>query len=635
MAGSGESRRRNMMRLRALFNMGVMAATVMGLHTLFTRLSGYDSYLYFFLCLFTWRYARLVINLVAFWCYASARCPRDVPTYVPARDVTAVMPTVTGNPDGADFQECLVSCAQNGPAKIVIVTAGEDLYAKVKASIRKVETRFPLVEFVVDRTQVANKRAQVAHAIPHIDTPITVLLDDHVFWGPRYLQSVLCGFEDASVGIVGTNKRVRRIKGVGIWGRIWNMLGATYLYRHNFEIRATNTVDGGVFVISGRTCAIRTEILRRPEFLRGYTNERFFFGLFGPLNPDDDNYITRFVVRHGWKIKIQYCEDAAMETTIGVEKPLARKFLSQCRRWARTTWRSNLCSLVTDRTVWATQPYCVYAVYLTSLTNFAAVVDPLLIYLLIRSYFYSAHPYALPGLVTWILLTKTVRVFDYFRRHPQDIICFPVYLLFGYFHSLIKLWALLTFWDCNWSGRRLDKIKIPVSPKTTDEPTSTDTASDNPGPVVESDHHPSVSTLRALRIRVAALHAQHMTHIESYQLPLLAALKQLTEAFETLHCDQRVVGKHQEDIRSELQRIVQLSAAAREAHHQVGSGNVGTTEVEIAKALEEVQRAVDWINGRRRSKGKEKKEKVVNGTHSSPDSSSSSSIVRVDETQEE
>lgn len=53
-----------------------------------------------------------------------------------------------------------------------------------------------------------------------------------------------------------------------------------------------------------------------------------------------------------------------------------------------------------------------------------------------------------------------VKVVDYFRRHPQDVVLFPVYLLFGYFHSLIKIWALLTFWDCAWSGRNLAPIAI-------------------------------------------------------------------------------------------------------------------------------------------------------------------------------
>ncbi|KAK4116821.1 glycosyltransferase family 2 protein [Canariomyces notabilis] len=441
----------------AVLNLGAMAATVVALNSLFTRMAGGDSYLYDFFWLFAWRYLRFFVNFIAFWCYSPSPKPKGEPTYLPSRDVTVVIPTV--DPMGAAFLDCLTSCAANQPAKIVIITAGEDLYAKTLAQVRRVRDQFKATQFGVDRTQAASKRAQVAHAVPHVETDITVLLDDHVFWKPQFLASVLCPFEKPNVGLVGTNKVVRRLEGLTVWRRIWNMIGATYLCRHNFEIRATNTVDGGVFVISGRTCAIRTCILKHPEFLRGYNNEMFFFGLLGPIKPDDDNYITRFVVRHGWDIKIQYTDDSLMETVIGVEDPLVKKYLGQCKRWARTTWRSNPCSLFTDRTVWSRQPYCVYAVYLTSLTNFAAIIDPLLIYLFTHSSAYVSAK-SLACLVGWILLTKVPKIFAYFRQHPQDIWLFPVYVLFAYFHSFIKLWALLTFYDCGWSGRQLNDMKV-------------------------------------------------------------------------------------------------------------------------------------------------------------------------------
>ncbi|KAL2133265.1 hypothetical protein VTI74DRAFT_2608 [Chaetomium olivicolor] len=573
---------------RALLNVAAMVAIIAPLRKFFTWLAADDSYLFWFLCLFTWRYLRFVLNLVAFWLYSPASIPQGTPTYSPSRDVTAIIPTV--DPHRGGFSECVRSCAENKPAKIIIVTAGDELYAQALCRVRKFERKYRSVEFVVARTQVASKREQVAMAVPHIETSIAVLLDDHVFWGPRFLESVLCAFEDPRVGLVGTNKRVRRKEGQNIWGRIWNMLGATYLCRHNFEIRATNAVDGGVFVVSGRTCAIRTEILRHPEFLPGYTNERFFFGLFGPLNPDDDNYNTRFVVRHGWKIKIQYTEDSVMETTLGVEGPLHTKFLGQCRRWARTTWRSNVCSLVTDRTVWSSQPYCVYAVYLTSLTNFALPTDSALLYLFVRSSLYSRN--TLAGLVCWIFFTKTVKVFDYFRRHPQDIVLFPAYVAFAYFHSFIKLWTLLTFWDCTWSGRHLEQIKVnglPPSQASTASSSSCSSLLKAKHQHHHQDHtllpvvprtanrnHPHIPALRALRARIADLHEQHMQHIASYQIPLLSELQFLCEGFAALQREQHAMCDNQCAIRAELQKVVfQADAVAKEQKKTVaGEGDL-------------------------------------------------------------
>ena len=366
----------------AMRNIAIMALIVLATHYALSWFSGPNNHLYWFMALFLWRYTRFIVNFFAFWLYRPSvyKTGKTQPIYT-NKDVTVVLPTI--DPEGDYFWECVLSCAHNRPTEIIIVTAGDQLWEKTKNVVVRLREEFKDVRFRVLSTQVASKREQVAEAIPHVKTAITVLVDDHVFWGPRFLSELLCPFsENPNVGLVGTNKRVRRLEGLSLWARFWNMLGAIYLIRHNFEIRSSNTVDGGVFVVSARTCALRTRIVQSPEFLSGYTNERFLFGALGPLNADDDNYCTRFVVNHGWDIKIQYTDDAAIETTIGVDHPIARKFLGQCRRWSRTTWRSNSASLFTERTVWARQPYCVYAVFLTSFTNFAAVVDPALVYLL-------------------------------------------------------------------------------------------------------------------------------------------------------------------------------------------------------------------------------------------------------------
>ncbi|KAB5566042.1 nucleotide-diphospho-sugar transferase [Coniochaeta sp. 2T2.1] len=421
-------------------------------------LAGNDLYLFGFRMLMSWRYIRFIVNVLGFWMYKPTCVPEYQLEYRGYKDVTVILPTI--DPRGRDFQECLDSCCQNLPAKVIIITAGPLLLETTRAVVKPFKAKYSTIDFVVGSTNIANKRQQVGQAIGMVKTKITVFLDDHVFWGPKLVESILQPFQDQSVGMVATNKRVRR-QGGPLWRRCWNMLGALYLERHNFEIRATNVIDGGVFVVSGRTCAIRTQILRQQDFLSSYLKEKFLFGKCGPLAADDDNFITRYVVKSGWDIKVQYCQDACIETTVGVDSPVVKKFLGQCTRWARTTWRSNSCALFTDRTVWWRQPYCTYAVYLTSFANFAAIVDPLLIYLLTKTVWYSQVKYPaapLLGLACWILFTKVVKVYTYYARHPQDIVLFPVYVCFAYFHSLIKLHALLTFYNCVWSGMNLTVV---------------------------------------------------------------------------------------------------------------------------------------------------------------------------------
>ena len=290
---------------------------------------------------------------------------------------------------------------------------------------------------------------------------------------------MLAPFEDGRVGVVGTNKRVRREPRGLNWRSFWNMIGCLYLERHNFEIRATNAIDGGVFVVSGRTSAHRSKILTDPKFIQGFKNEMFFFDRFGPLNADDDNFIIRWEVKHGWDIKIQYTEDAMIETTLGTYP----KFLSQALRWVRTTWRSNSASLFSPANglvVWWKWPWCVYAVFLTSFVNFALFYDAAMVLTLIKTTWFGEHGWdAVKVLAVWIFIGKLVKPFPHFWRNPADLLLLPGYILFGYFHSFIKLYAGLTFWVTAWGGRDLKKVEADSFQKPGSDSDSSDDNDDD------------------------------------------------------------------------------------------------------------------------------------------------------------
>lgn len=228
-----------------------------------------------FIFLFAFRYLRLLVHMVSFWLfYRPAPVPKE-PSLFPS-DCTVILPTV--DPENPDFIECITSCLLNKPGALIIVTVGNELTKLTRNIVAPFKQRFPDTSISVRTVLVANKRRQVAHALPFVRTKITVLLDDHVFWpSVRFLPTILAPFEDPKVGIVGTNKRVRRTDKGSNLRSFWNMLGALYLERHNFEISATNAIDGGAFVVSGRTSAHRSEILKDFWFFTGITNDRFFF----------------------------------------------------------------------------------------------------------------------------------------------------------------------------------------------------------------------------------------------------------------------------------------------------------------------------------------------------------------------
>ena len=429
--------------------------------------------------LFAFRYVRLVVHIIAYlFVYKPTAVPAH-PTYS-AADCTVIVPTV--DPLNEDFNDCLHSILMNSPAAVLIVTVGAANKRVCQSVTKGFQMTYPATEITVLTTEIASKRRQVCAAIPFIKTSITVLADDHVFWPSLgFLPTVVAPFEDAQVGCVGMVKKVRREPTGLSFRSFFNFLGCVYLERHNFELTATNAVDGGVFVVSGRTSVIRTSIIQDPEFMAGFTNEMFFFKKFGPLNADDDNFITRWLVTNEWKIKFQNCAAATVETTLGTYP----KFLSQCLRWVRTTWRSNSASLFTDGTVWLSQPWCVYAVYITSFFNFALFYDAALIYTLYSHTSFGNTADALYIMAAWIFASKMVKLLPHFLRCPADLIFIPGYIAFAYYHSLLKLYAGFTFYVTAWGGRNLAAVGNESEPDDDEAPdahfnTVSDIHSQNP-----------------------------------------------------------------------------------------------------------------------------------------------------------
>ncbi|CAK7218209.1 hypothetical protein SEUCBS140593_003469 [Sporothrix eucalyptigena] len=440
-----------------------------------------------FIVLFVWRYLRQVVHIVAFWAYHPAE-PLVNPKITPA-DVTVIIPTI--DPHNVHFQAGLASACRNLPAKVIVVTAGDVLRKIAVAAIAKL----------------------LAGALAS-KTLILACMDDHVLWKDTFLKYALPAFErDPSVGIVGTNKRViREAQHSSLKHRVLNMVQCLYLERHNFEIRSSNAVDGGVFVVSGRTSLTRSSIFKDPNFVHNFLNDYFFFGLVGPLAVDDDNFITRWCIAHGWRVKIQYRPETLITTSLGSYD----KFSGGLIRWVRTTWRSNSVSLLSWH-VWRAQPWSIYAVYLSLFTNFALFYDPLLLYAFAKSDLSGYQSNlgsslanhgadnnnvgatdsknlfsALLPLILWMFVCKMVKPFAYFWRNPQDLVMLPAYFIFTWAHSLIKLKGLLTICSAKWEGRDLASLNADLAKNQAYTRRTMDSTSKGSG---FADDPPSISTI--------------------------------------------------------------------------------------------------------------------------------------------
>jgi hypothetical protein len=79
--------------------------------------------------------------------------------------------------------------------------------------------------------------------------------------------------------------------------------------------------------------------------------------------------------------------------------------------------------------------------------NFAVIVDFLLILLCCQSTSSSQERVKVSlrvGFFVWWLASKNVKLIGLYKRNIWDIRFLPVSILFGYFHTFIKLWACFT-----------------------------------------------------------------------------------------------------------------------------------------------------------------------------------------------
>lgn len=390
-----------------------------------------------------WRYLRTLVHILAAWTFKPIH-PAQVPRF-DAKDVTVVLPTL--GEDDLNFRRCLLSINACRPKTLIIVTPKPDI-------VRKFCAELGLHFFEVLKAPKANKRLQMIQGLQHVQTPITVFADDDVFWPYDFLTHLLAPFEDPAVGAVGPTTKVERPEEPNVW----EILGAEYLERWQFGIKATANIDGGIQCLSGRTCAVRSSIVQDNAFKDGFANEKWFFGI--PLSKaDDDNFVTRWLVNHGWKIAIQSAPQANM-TTVVESSPA---FVGQCIRWYRTTWRSNITSMFVDKTVWNEQPWSTYALHLSTFNPPAAIFEAILAYFLFHAYDNGRPSLAFPVnrmsaftlLYIWLFFAKVVKMVPHFKRYPSDLKFLPAMIAFSYFHGFIKIYTLLTIHKTTWNGGRM------------------------------------------------------------------------------------------------------------------------------------------------------------------------------------
>ncbi|KAL7906002.1 hypothetical protein GGI35DRAFT_471474 [Trichoderma velutinum] len=425
------------------------------------RMSTLQLSISFLTCLataFSWRYFRFFVHI-----YAYLRL--NINSHKPLapgdpKTCTIIISTVSDH-DNEELQECITTCLNNEPKAIILSTDNPHRAKGLENLARHMRTSS--VQIFVEQSGVASKRRQMMQAANRVTTPLIAFIDDHIFLPESFLPSSISEFEDPQVGICGTFKKVRRKALLSksiigkYWERFWNFIGMIYLERHNYETGCTHELDRGVFVVSSRAMLIRSSIVQDRMFQDAFLNE-YIFGIAGPIDVGDDNFITRWILTLYWNIAIS---KVPVETTLGEFVKLPWQLL----RWRRTTYQ-NLDILFCWQ-LWLFWPWTAWTAYVPALFNFAIIWDLGMIYCLTNTRFYAdyTHPRLL---VIWfcvfIYISKVVKLLPHFRRYPSDFFLFffpiPAYPIFGWLHIGWSISAICTVLRYDWSGRNFSQTPV-------------------------------------------------------------------------------------------------------------------------------------------------------------------------------
>jgi hypothetical protein len=272
------------------------------------------------------RYVRLFLDLAQYWGYTRlqpfrSRDPKKAPS---TRQATIITITLGTEPA---YDRTIRAWLQNDPGAIIVATV-DQMVPSLERLVREInDSRVTVVS-----AKEPSARAQYYEAIRRVDTPYFVMTDDRSLWSHTMLYRILSPFEDPAVGGVNTLQLVTPAKN----GRmtVWESFGALNLVRRNVQHSALAYFhDGQVLNLSGRLSAYRTRIFQHEAFYDQLLHETWLGRYL--IKTGDDNTLTNWILRDGWKTSFESTKDAILLTRVCPDS----LYLRQLLRWQRDTIR--------------------------------------------------------------------------------------------------------------------------------------------------------------------------------------------------------------------------------------------------------------------------------------------------------
>jgi hyaluronan synthase len=340
-------------------------------------------------------------------------------------NMTLAIITPVYNEDPQVFKKALHSWEINKPEELVAVIDKTDtscITAFEEFSENKAWTRLII-------TSNPGKRPALADGIVESKSEIVALVDSDSIWAPNTKQNILAPFADPKVG--GVTTRQHPIERGSIWQKItdifWDM-------RNYYDLPSQAAMGSALSCLSGRTSAYRRKLIVPKLDL--FLNEV----IFGKKKESgEDKCLTRLIQQDGWKS--YYQSNAVIYSAASKD---FKTFWNQRIRWSRNSHNSDLVSLL-DGWAWKHKflAFCMVDRFISVFTIF---LGPIFFAI---SIYLNQWTITLAIFALW-MIGRGIKISPHLKRHPEDILILPLYVVITFLLGVAKLYALVTITEQRW-----------------------------------------------------------------------------------------------------------------------------------------------------------------------------------------
>lgn len=339
------------------------------------------------------------------------------------------------NEDPVLFRAVLESWMQNRPDEIIAVIDATDI-ACIDV-FRAFASRYPGAKLII--TDEPGKRSALGKGSVMALGQIIALVDSDTIWDRNIKNTLLAPFINPKVG--GVSPRQAVLNANTLAKKLFSIrLDLRYLH----ELRYLAVMGDALTCLSGRTAVYRREALL--PIIDQMVHETFW-GV--PCVSGEDKRLTFLVLKSGWKLRYQ--QNAVVRTPGSTD---LSTFFLQSLRWGRNSWRTDLETLG-HSFIWLREPFFAYHLIDRFIQPFTLLLGPIYLGIALS----LGHYIVASILVSWWMISRTIRIFPHLRRSPLDIFFVPFYVASQYPLAILKIYALFTMnyqgWITRWNQSRV------------------------------------------------------------------------------------------------------------------------------------------------------------------------------------